>query len=137
MDWANRHESEIRDAASKPAGDIHSLRDALRKYAEEVTIKRCRHLAAWTSCCTNAGILRDKTLWNMSDEDFDSVIEIHLRGTFTCARAAVRHFKQQNEGDRLILVSSVAGQRGNFGQTNFGVRGCPRYQWPMYWPGRR
>ena len=33
---------------------------------------------------TNAGILRDRTLWNMSDEDFDAVLRVHLRGTFTC-----------------------------------------------------
>ena len=36
---------------------------------------------------TNAGILRDRVLWKMSDEDFDAVIDVHLRGTFTCARA--------------------------------------------------
>jgi len=38
---------------------------------------------------TNAGVLRDKVLWKMTDEDFDLVIQTHLRGTFTCARAAV------------------------------------------------
>ena len=37
---------------------------------------------------TNAGVLRDKVLWKMTDEDFDTVVETHLRGTFTCARAA-------------------------------------------------
>lgn len=71
--------------------------------------------------CANAGILRDKVLWNMSDDDFDSVIETHLRGTFTCARAAVRRFREQNEGGRLLLLSSLAGQRGNFGQTNYAA----------------
>ena len=71
--------------------------------------------------CTNAGILRDRVLWNMTDEDFDSVIETHLRGTFTCARAAVKTFREQNQGGRLILVSSLAGQRGNFGQTNYAA----------------
>ncbi|RIY39661.1 SDR family NAD(P)-dependent oxidoreductase [Neopusillimonas maritima] len=70
---------------------------------------------------TNAGILRDKVLWNMSDDDFDQVIETHLRGTFTCARAAVRHFRSQNEGGRLMLVSSLAGQKGNFGQGNYSA----------------
>lgn len=70
---------------------------------------------------TNAGILRDKVLWNMSDDDFDQVIETHLRGTFTCARAAVRYFRSQNEGGRLILVSSLAGQKGNFGQGNYSA----------------
>ena len=38
--------------------------------------------------CTNAGVLRDRVLWKMSDEEFDLVIHTHLRGTFTCARAA-------------------------------------------------
>lgn len=70
---------------------------------------------------TNAGILRDKVLWNMSDEDFDAVIDTHLRGTFTCARAAVQQFRKQGEGGRLILLSSLAGQRGNFGQTNYAA----------------
>jgi NAD(P)-dependent dehydrogenase (short-subunit alcohol dehydrogenase family) len=68
---------------------------------------------------TNAGILRDRVLWKMTDEDFDAVIETHLRGTFTCARAAVARMREQGEGGRLILVGSPAGQRGNFGQTNY------------------
>jgi NAD(P)-dependent dehydrogenase (short-subunit alcohol dehydrogenase family) len=70
---------------------------------------------------TNAGILRDKVLWNMTDDDFDQVVETHLRGTFTCARAAVRQFRAQGEGGRLLLVSSLAGQRGNFGQGNYAA----------------
>lgn len=70
---------------------------------------------------TNAGILRDRTLWNMSDDDFDDVIRVHLRGTFTCARAAAIHFREAGEGGRLILAGSPAGQRGNFGQTNYAA----------------
>ncbi|GAA3157359.1 SDR family NAD(P)-dependent oxidoreductase [Nonomuraea salmonea] len=70
---------------------------------------------------TNAGILRDKVLWKMSDDDFDAVIDVHLRGTFTCARAAAVKMREQGEGGRLILISSPAGQRGNFGQTNYAA----------------
>ncbi|WP_433496557.1 SDR family oxidoreductase [Sphaerimonospora sp. CA-214678] len=70
---------------------------------------------------TNAGILRDRVLWKMSDDDFDAVIEVHLRGTFTCARAAAVRMREQGTGGRLILVSSPAGQRGNFGQTNYAA----------------
>jgi NAD(P)-dependent dehydrogenase (short-subunit alcohol dehydrogenase family) len=70
---------------------------------------------------TNAGILRDRTLWNMSDDDFDAVIRVHLRGTFTCARAAAVHFREAGHGGRLILAGSPAGQRGNFGQTNYAA----------------
>lgn len=70
---------------------------------------------------TNAGILRDRTLWNMTDADFDDVIRVHLRGTFTCARAAATYFRQAGHGGRLILAGSPAGQRGNFGQTNYAA----------------
>ncbi|MEO3799574.1 SDR family NAD(P)-dependent oxidoreductase [Nonomuraea sp. B1E8] len=70
---------------------------------------------------TNAGILRDRVLWKMSDDDFDAVIDVHLRGTFTCARAAAVQMREQGTGGRLILISSPAGQRGNFGQTNYAA----------------
>jgi NAD(P)-dependent dehydrogenase (short-subunit alcohol dehydrogenase family) len=70
---------------------------------------------------TNAGILRDRVLWKMTDDDFDAVIETHLRGTFTCVRAAVNRMKDQGQGGRILVVSSIAGQRGNFGQTNYAA----------------
>nr|WP_203806811.1 SDR family NAD(P)-dependent oxidoreductase [Actinoplanes tereljensis] len=70
---------------------------------------------------TNAGILRDRVLWKMSDDDFDEVVRVHLRGTFTCARAAAVRMREQGEGGRIILISSPAGQRGNFGQTNYAA----------------
>lgn len=69
----------------------------------------------------NAGILRDRVLWNTTDEDFDAVVTTHLRGTFTCAREAARHFRAAGHGGRLILLSSIAGQRGNFGQTSYSA----------------
>ncbi|MFJ1757841.1 SDR family oxidoreductase [Kitasatospora sp. NPDC088134] len=70
---------------------------------------------------TNAGILRDKVLWKMTDQDFDDVLTTHLRGTFTCARAAAVRMREQGDGGRLVLVGSPAGQRGNFGQTNYAA----------------
>jgi NAD(P)-dependent dehydrogenase (short-subunit alcohol dehydrogenase family) len=70
---------------------------------------------------TNAGILRDRVLWKMTDEDFDAVIGVHLRGTFTCARAAAKQLREQGEGGRIITACSPAGQRGNFGQTNYAA----------------
>lgn len=69
----------------------------------------------------NAGVLRDKVLWKMTDEDFDLVTQVHLKGTFTCARAAVVRMKEQGEGGRLIVIGSPAGQWGNFGQTNYAA----------------
>ncbi|MEV5973372.1 SDR family oxidoreductase [Streptomyces sp. NPDC051921] len=70
---------------------------------------------------TNAGILRDRVLWKMTDDDFDAVVTTHLKGTFTCARAAAVRMREQGEGGRLILIGSPAGQRGNFGQTNYAA----------------
>ena len=70
---------------------------------------------------TNAGVLRDRVLWKMTDEEFDVVIETHLRGTFTCARAAAIQMRDQGEGGRIIVVGSPAGQFGSFGQTNYSA----------------
>ena len=70
---------------------------------------------------TNAGLLRDRVLWKMTDEDFDMVTHTHLRGTFTCARAAAVQMRAQESGGRIVVVGSPAGQRGNFGQTNYAA----------------
>jgi NAD(P)-dependent dehydrogenase (short-subunit alcohol dehydrogenase family) len=69
----------------------------------------------------NAGILRDSTLWKMTDEQFDAVITTHLRGTFTCTRAAAVRMREQGDGGRIICVGSPTGQVGNFGQTNYAA----------------
>lgn len=84
---------------------------------------------------TNAGVLRDKVVWKMTDEDFDQVLDVHMRGTFTCVRAAVIRMREQGEGGRIICIGSPAGQRGNFGQTNYsgakaGIVGMVR-TWAM------
>ncbi|RPF21532.1 SDR family NAD(P)-dependent oxidoreductase [Myceligenerans xiligouense] len=70
---------------------------------------------------TNAGVLRDAVLWKMSDDDFDTVIDVHLRGTFTCVREAATRLREQGEGGRIICVGSPTGQRGTFGQTNYAA----------------
>ena len=69
----------------------------------------------------NAGILRDTTLWKMTDDQFDAVVTTHLRGTFTCTRAAAVRMREQGEGGRVICVGSPTGQLGNFGQTNYAA----------------
>jgi NAD(P)-dependent dehydrogenase (short-subunit alcohol dehydrogenase family) len=70
---------------------------------------------------TNAGVLRDTVLWKMTDDDFDTVIDVHLRGTFTCVREAVIHMREAGDGGRIICIGSPTGQRGNFGQTNYAA----------------
>src|SRR6188474_2635582 len=51
---------------------------------------------------TNAGILRDTVLWKMTDDEFDDVIRVHLRGTFTCVRAAATYLRSQGEGGNIV-----------------------------------
>ncbi|HWI31979.1 MAG TPA: SDR family NAD(P)-dependent oxidoreductase [Microbacterium sp.] len=70
---------------------------------------------------TNAGVLRDTVLWKMSDDDFDTVINVHLRGTFTCVREAATYMRENKVAGRIICIGSPTGQRGNFGQTNYAA----------------
>ena len=57
----------------------------------------------------------------MTDEQFDLVLDVHVRGTFSCARAAAIRFREQGDGGRIICVGSPTGQVGNFGQTNYAA----------------
>ncbi len=68
----------------------------------------------------NAGIVRDRTLLKMDESDFDSVIAVHLKGTFNVTRHAAEQMRAQEYG-RIINITSSAGLRGNFGQTNYGA----------------
>ena len=68
----------------------------------------------------NAGIIDDATLRNMSDEQFERVIDINLKGTYNCARAVVDIMIAQNAGV-ILNASSVVGLYGNFGQTNYAA----------------
>ena len=78
-------------------------------------------------CC--AGIIRDNLLFKMSDDDWDSVIDTHLKGTFLCARAAQKPMVDQKYGKMAFLSSTSA--LGNRGQTNYstakaGLQGMAR-----------
>ena len=66
----------------------------------------------------NAGILRDGMVFKMPPEDFDAVIDVHLRGAFYVSRAAVEHFKAQ-QGGCYLHMTSAAGLVGNIGQANY------------------
>ena len=74
----------------------------------------------------NAGILRDKMIINLTDEDWDAVLGVHLRSTFLTTRAAARMWRERSkagqENDaRVINTSSVSGLFGNVGQSNYGA----------------
>lgn len=68
----------------------------------------------------NAGITRDGLLMRMSEEDFDSVINVNLKGTFNCIKNVSRQMLKQRSG-RIINMSSVVGIAGNAGQVNYAA----------------
>ncbi len=68
----------------------------------------------------NAGIVRDRTLLKMDEADYDAVVAVHQKGTFNCTRHAAPHMKEAGYG-RIVNITSSAGLRGNFGQTNYGA----------------
>jgi NAD(P)-dependent dehydrogenase (short-subunit alcohol dehydrogenase family) len=69
---------------------------------------------------TVAGILRDRMIFNMAEEEWDDVIAVHLKGTFTVVKHACILFRQQRSG-RIITFSSTSGLYGNSGQANYGA----------------
>jgi len=69
---------------------------------------------------TCAGILRDRMVFNMSEEEWDAVIAVHLKGTFNCVRHACTHMRERRYG-RIVTFSSGAGLFGNPGQANYGA----------------
>ena len=74
----------------------------------------------------NAGILRDRMLVNMSEEEWDAVMAVHLKGTFNCSRHAAAYWRQKSKdgeavSGRIINTSSPSGLYGNVGQSNYGA----------------
>jgi NAD(P)-dependent dehydrogenase (short-subunit alcohol dehydrogenase family) len=74
----------------------------------------------------NAGILRDRMLVNMTPEEWDAVIRVHLRGTYAPSRAAIEYWREQSKAGetnvaRIINTTSPSGIYGNVGQTNYGA----------------
>ncbi len=76
----------------------------------------------------NAGIVRDRVIWNMSAADFDLVMRVHVRGSWLTSRAAAQHWRERAKAaengkvfGRIINTTSGAGLLGNFGQTNYAT----------------
>lgn len=68
----------------------------------------------------NAGITRDNLIMRISEQDWDDVLDVNLKGAFNCCKAVIRTMMKQRYG-RIINISSVAGLAGNAGQTNYAA----------------
>ena len=111
---------EVMEAAAKIGGigvqaDVSKTDDVERSVA--LAVEKTGRLDVVVN---NAGILRDKVVWKLTDEDWDAVLAVHAGGTFRYTRAAVPHFRAQNYG-RIINVTSYTGLRGNTGQSNYSM----------------
>src|SRR6185295_7662363 len=108
---------EIKKAGGQAVASYDSVADA----GEKIVKTAVDAFGRVDILVNNAGILRDKTIHNMTDEMWDLVIAVHLRGTFLCTRAAAKVMKEKGTGGRIINTTSVAGLKGNFGQSNYSA----------------
>ncbi len=95
--------------------DVASFDDAQRMVEEVV-----KKLGGLHILVTNAGMNWDGVVWKMTEEQFDRVIDVDLKGTFNYLRAAAAVFKAQGYG-RFLSITSINGLRGKFGQTNYSA----------------
>lgn len=68
----------------------------------------------------NAGITRDRLIVRMTEEDWDAVLDVNLKGTFNCTKAALRYMAKQKSG-KIVSIASVSGEMGNPGQANYAA----------------
>jgi 3-oxoacyl-[acyl-carrier protein] reductase len=68
----------------------------------------------------NAGITRDKLILRMTEEDWDAVLDVNLKGTFNCTKVVIRHMSKQKSG-KIVNIASVVGEMGNAGQANYSA----------------
>ncbi|NLT35112.1 MAG: SDR family oxidoreductase [Gaiellales bacterium] len=95
--------------------DVSSLADA-----EKMVAKVVEELGGVHILVCNAGMNWDGVIWKMTEEQFDRVIGVDLKGTWNYLRACAPYFKEQKYG-RFISVTSINGIRGKFGQTNYSA----------------
>lgn len=77
-----------------------------------------KQFGRWDILVNNAGVTRDRWLWNLGDQEWDDVLDVNLKGTFMCLRAAARVFRRQRRGI-VVNLSSINGLRGKAGQSNY------------------
>lgn len=124
--------AEIVTAGGRATANAESI--ASRAGAEALIAACVEAFGGIELLVNNAGNLRDRSFLKMSDEEFDAVWLVHVKGTFWCAQAAARRMHQQGRGGVIINTSS-GSHFGNFGQTNYaaakGAIASMTYTWAI------
>jgi 3-oxoacyl-[acyl-carrier protein] reductase len=108
--------SSIEDAGGTAAFTKTDVTDL--DQAEALAEKTVEQFGGIDVLVNNAGITRDATLKKMSEEAFDQVVDVNLKGVFNCTKAALPHLTESDAG-RILNAASIVGRYGNFGQTNY------------------
>ena len=109
---------EIRAAGGEAVSNSESVTDM--KAVEGMIEQAKDTFGDLHSIINPAGILRDGMFHKMSEDDWDSVIDVHLRGTFNVTRAAIEMFREKEDGN-FVLFTSTSGLIGNIGQANYAA----------------
>ena len=107
------------DFDESPDGILQIRCDVTKRDDVEAAVEAAAQRGSLDILVTCAGIIRDNMLFKMTDEDWDAVVQTHLKGSFLAARAAQRHMVEQRSG-KIILISSTSAL-GNRGQTNYSA----------------
>jgi NAD(P)-dependent dehydrogenase (short-subunit alcohol dehydrogenase family) len=119
---------EVVDEIKKNGGEAVANGDSVSDFKGAKRIIDCavEHFGKLNILVNNAGILRDRMIFNMSEEDWDAVLAVHLKGTFNCTRHACVYWREQHKAGnvlngRIINTSSDSGLLGNPSQSNYGA----------------
>lgn len=116
--FAEQVVSEIREAGGDAVASLESVTSMAA--GERIIQTAVDNFGKLDIVVTVAGILRDRMVFNMAEDEWDDVIAVHLKGTFTIVKHACILFRQQRSG-RVITFSSTSGLYGNSGQCNYGA----------------
>src|SRR2546427_2982495 len=125
---SRRVADEVVEAIRARGGRAVANADSVADFAgaERIVETAVKEFGAIDILVNNAGILRDRMIFNMSEDDWDSVIAVHLKGTFNCTRHACVYWREQHKAGnvlngRIINTSSDSGLLGNPSQSNYGA----------------
>lgn len=110
---------KVRELGQEALGLIVDVTD--RKSVDDMVAKTVKKFGQVDILVNNAGITADAQLLKMTEEQFDKVINVNLKGVYNCGQAVAKVMAEQETGGVILNASSIVGVYGNFGQTNYAA----------------